>query len=525
MMKIDVSTTVSHSGRLRVYWRQSPNGLRLALILALQIVASIPAREATAAQLRAGAAKVDITNMQAGPVNDRLYVKALVLDDGDTRTAIITVDAVAIGEIGSIGNDYLPRVRSRIERELGIKPANVLVNASHCHGIVCAEVDQRTVQAVKEAAAKLVPVNVGTGTGHEARIMENRRIRLKNGKQADVRHAYSLPPDEEVAGVGPVDPEIGILRLDRGDGRTLAIVYNFACHPIQGVPNGGNTADITGFASRVIEDNLSEGTVALFLQGCGGDINPVFYKDVDHPRSAEPLGNMLGLSTLRALRKIRSKEDHRLKILHQVIALPRADLARRINAMEAEQARLVQSLKGTSLNLTTFLPLLVKYRVSGEFPSYPAHGYLHERAMGRDDLDKLDAENRKNLEQYIGNIHTMEALTRLQTNLALLRKHQARNVAAGKKTIDVELTALRVGDFVLATFPGELTVQIGLDLKKRSPHELTFVAGYTNGYLYYSPTEEQLENVGGAQEDSDCLLAPGWQRLFEDRVLEMLKGL
>ena len=64
--------------------------------------------------------------------------------------------------------------------------------------------------------------------------MENRRLKLKNGKEADVRHAYSLPPDEEVAEVGPIDPEIGILRLDRKDGRTLAVVYNFACHPIMG---------------------------------------------------------------------------------------------------------------------------------------------------------------------------------------------------------------------------------------------------------------------------------------------------
>ena len=171
---------------------------------------------------------------------------------------------------------------------------------------MCADVDQRTVQAVKEAWQNMVPVNVGAGVGHEDRIMENRRLKLKNGKEADVRHAYSLPPDEEVAGVGPVDPEIGVLRLDRKDGRTLAVVYNFACHPIQGVPSGGNTADLTGFASRVIEDNLGDGAIALFLQGCAGDINPVLYKDVAHPRDAEPLGNMLGLSALRAAKNIQT---------------------------------------------------------------------------------------------------------------------------------------------------------------------------------------------------------------------------
>ena len=82
-----------------------------------------------------------------------------------------------------------------------------------------------------------------------------------------------------------------------------------------------------------------------------------------------------------------------------------------------------------------------------------------------------------------------------------------------------------IGDFVLTTFPGELSVEIGLNLKKTSPHELTFVAAYTNGYIYYSPTAEQLRNVGGAQEDSDCLLAPEWQKLYEEKAAEILRKL
>ena len=207
---------------------------------------------------------------------------------------------------------------------------------------------------------------------------------LKSGKEIDIRHAYSLPPDEEVAEVGPVDPEIGVLRLDREDGRTLAVLYNFACHPIQGVPSGRNTADMIGFASTVIEENLSDGTIALFLQGCAGDINPIAYKSVHRPRDAEPLGNLLGLSTLRAVRKIKSKADDRLTVLNEVIALPRSDLAQRIIAMETEQLRLVRSLRGTFLNLQSFLPLAVKYNLSPKFPSDYSYRYLHEEAMGRD---------------------------------------------------------------------------------------------------------------------------------------------
>jgi hypothetical protein len=186
---------------------------------------------------------------------------------------------------------------------------------------------------------------------------------------------------------------------------------------------------------------------------------------------------------------------------------------------------LLKSLKGTSLNFKTFLPLIVKYNVSGEFPSYYSHRYLHDKALGREELQHLDAENRRNLKQYLDNIYIMEELTRVQTNLALLRKHQASLVDSGKRTVDVELAAVRIGDFVLTTFPGELTVRIGLNIKGSSPHPRTFVAGYTNGYIYYAPTAEQLQNVGGAQEDSDCILAPEWQKLYENKVAQMLKKL
>ena len=484
-----------------------------------------PPEPAKAGQLLAGVAKVEITHKTALPINDPLYVKALVIKNDVATAVIVTVDAVAIGEIGPIGNDYLGKVRVKIQKELGIAPECVIVNASHCHGIVCADVDEKTFEAVKIAHANLVPVRVGVGVGRENRVSENRRLKLKSGKEADVRHAYSLPADDEVVGVGPIDPQIGILRLDKRDGKTLAVVYNFACHPIMGVPSGGNTADLVGFASTVIENNLSEGTIALFVQGCGGDINPAGYKDVQVPRNAEPLGTMLGLSVLQAVRKIHCADRGSLAIFNEKLKLPRADNTERIDVLLAEQTRLVKSLQGTSLNLKTFLELSMKYNLSKDFPSYYSHRYLSEKLQGREDLSNLDEANRKNLKAYVDNILTMEKITRVQTNLALLQKHQAASLAAGRKPLEVEMAALRVGDFVLITFPGELTVEIGLNVKKTSPHKTTFVAGYTNGYIYYTPTAKQLENVGGAQEDSDCRLAPEWEKLFYEKVAEMLKKL
>ena len=499
--------------------------MRYLSIAVLFLIGCLATEHSAVAELLAGAAKVDISSPEAGPVEGRLHARSLVLRSGDTSLAIITLDVVSLGEIGYIKNDFLPKLRARIENELKIPPANVLVNASHCHGIPCADVLERTFQAVKNAATGMAAVRIGTGSGQEDRISENRRMKLKSGKEADVRHAYSLPPDEEVVSTGPIDSQIGLLRLDRLDGRTLAVVYNFAVHPIQGMPSGANTADLTGFASEVIEDNLGGGAVALFLQGCGGDINPAMYKEPNLPRSAETLGNLLGLSTLKAVRKIEPKIDARLMVVNERLELPRADLAPRIASLDAEQQRLVQSLQGTSLNLKTFLPLVVKYNLDREFPSYYSHRYLHEAQLGREELAKHDADTRQKIKLYIQNIIAMEQLTRNQTNLALLKKHQADNLAAQKRAIDVEIMGIRIGDFVLVTFPGELTVQIGLNIKQHSPHKPTFVAGYTNGYIYYCPTAEQLANVGNAQEDSDCILAPEWQALFEAKVTEMLNRL
>lgn len=485
-----------------------------------------PSIRLQAAELLAGVARIDITDRTAGPVHDTCFAKALVLKSEGVTAVLITVDAVAIGEIGRIKSDFLTGVRRRLESELGIPPSSVVINASHCHGIVRSDTAELTVRAVKEASKELVPVKVGAGTGHEPRISENRRLKMKDGTEVDMRRAYSMPRDEDVAGVGPIDPQIGVLRIDRVDGKPLAVLYNFACHPIMNPPNKGNSADFPGVASKVIEETLGNGAIALFVQGCGGDINPVRYKEVSRPADAEPLGNMLGLSVLRALRQIDTKARGKLMVTSEVIGLPRgADLEQRIGAIEAEQKRLMRALKPTNIDFKTFVPLLIQQKLSPEFPSHYSQSYLHDRAIGNDDLDKLDAENRAGVEAYLQNIRIMEQLTRLNTNHGLLKQHLRKNQAAAGSVLDVEICGWRVGDFKLVTFPGELTVEIGLNIKKAANDSHAFVAGYTNGYIYYTPTAEQRKNTGYAQEDCDSLVAPEWQRIFEMKALQVLKQL
>jgi len=329
-----------------------------------------------------------------------------------------------------------------------------------------------------------------------------------------------------MAGVGPIDPQIGLLRLDRGDGKPLAVLYNFACHPIMNPPSKGSSADYPGFASKVIEESLGDGAMAFFVQGCAGDINPVRYKEVSRPAEAEPLGTMLGASVLSAVRKIETKSDGELKVSNEVISIPRAtDYEQRIAAIEAEQQKLLKALKPTSINFKTFLPLLIQQKLAPDFPSHYSQSYLHDQMLDRKALAQLDADNRALVNDYVQNIQVMEQLTRLSTNLALLKKHLAQTKAAGKATFDVEVCGLRVGDFKLVTFPGELTVQVGLNIKNAAQDPHAFVAGYSNGYIYYTPTAQQRNNTGYAQEDCDSLVAPEWQKLFETKALSILKGL
>jgi hypothetical protein len=496
------------------------------LIAVCVTIPGIASRVAAADGLRAGVAKIDITNPQAERVHDPCYAKALVLRQGDVTAVLVTVDAVAIGGIGNIKDSFMESVRKELASDPGIAPNSVIVNASHCHGNVRSDSDKLVVQAVREAWKGLTPAKVGVGVASEHRISENRRVTLKDGSQVDMRRAYAFAWDKEIAAVGPIDPQVGLVRIDREDGRPLAVLYNFACHPIMNPPSKGSSADFTGVASALIEKSLGHGAMAFFVQGCGGDINPVRYKEVKAPPDAEPLGNLLGRRVLDAVRDVTTTPAAKLSVMHRVVSIPRAaDYQQRIDAIEAERIRLVNSLKSTNINFKAFLPLLIQQRLDPEFPSAYAQAYLHDRTIDRDDLTRLDAENRAQVEAYLANIQIMEQLTRLNTNLGLLKMHQEKDKTASSRTLDVEMCAWRIGDFKLVTFPGELTVEIGLNIKKAANDPHAFVAGYTNGYIFYTPTVRQRTNTGYAQEDCDCMVAPEWQEIFERTAFEMLRGL
>ena len=490
----------------------------------------------TGATLRAGAAKSNITaDAKDVTINDPLYAKALVLDDGKTQLAIITMDTTAIngrtvsaGMLNDVADDFLQKLRGKIEQELKIPGCNVLVNASHTHPpgkLLCDDAEQinRTVDAVAKAVENMTPVTIGAGAGYEDRFIMNRTLRLTNGDSWTVRHTNPCPPDELVAGVGPIDPEIGLLRIDRLDGRPLAVIYNYACHPSLGGRAGAVTAMFPGVASRVIEENLGDGAIALFLQGAGGDIAEVINKTVVVHRDAEPVGTMLGLSALKAIREIQT-EEVKLNVISETIQLPRrTDIPDRIEALLADQDELLESLRGTGLNFKTFLPLYIKYALNPEHPADYSYRYLQAEKIGDANLLDMDAHNRMCIEKYLQNIHAMEKLARIQSNIATLITHKAINDQSGETTIAAEVQGIKIGDCVLITAPIELLVQVGLNIKEASPYKHTFTTAFSNGYMHYGPPADYYDK--GGYEVTECLLAPQWQQIYEKKALEIINKL
>lgn len=476
-------------------------------------------RMATNRKLLAGVAKRDITtDREDVVVNDPLYAKALVLDDGDKQVVIVALDALAVGGIGDIKEDFLPKLRAGIASELGIPGSHVLVNSSHTHPqgrLLCEDDEQvaRTLDAVKEAWSRRIEVTAGVGVGHENRLSVNRNLTMKDGKHWTIRYAHPCPPDEDVAAVGPIDDTIGIVRFDRADGSTHAVLYNFACHPLMGVPSRAVTANYPGFASALIEETLGGGAMALFLQGAAGDIVEEQFKDHGRARDAEPGGIRLGLSVLKALRGILTK-DADLGVALERISLPRrTDIPDVMAALREEQAALLGSLRSTCLNLKTFVPLYVKYGLNPEYPSDYSYKYLQNEAIGNDELVRIDEENRRNLQKYADNIRVMERLTKIEEDLFALGEHQRLNEAAGFAPMETEVMGIRIGECVLITAPGEALVEIGFNVKRASPYEYTFMSAYTNGFVDYAAPVHHYAK--GGYEVVECHLAPQWQHIYE----------
>jgi len=477
---------------------------------------------------KAGAARNEITTQENGTrVLDPLFARALVLTVEATTLAIVTMDVTAIGGICDVNDTFLPGLRERVERQLGIPGSRLLVNASHTHPpgeILCDEATllERTFDAIRRAQENQVAATVGIGSGFEDGITMNRNLRLADGTHWTIRHAYPSPPDEAVAGIGRIDPEVGVIRIDHTDGTSLAVVYHFACHLLFGDAEGSVTANFPATASRIIEESCG-GAMAFFLQGAAGDVIDVSFKDFLRPREVESHGVRLGLAVLREWRRI-VPGPAVLKVITETVALPRrTDLGDRIARLEKERDEWVDTLRFTSLNFRDFLLLYHRHLAHPDFPGGPSYEYLREAALGNERRKQMDRFNEENLRKYLENIRAMERLARLCDELATLRRHLEINRESGSPTVTTELQAIRLGEATLLAAPLEVLTEVALKLKAAAPRRPLWIAGFSNGYLHYGPPAADYDKRG--YEVTECFLAPEWEALFEAKVHEMLARL
>jgi hypothetical protein len=245
----------------------------------------------SAGDFSASVVKIDITPSspqwlmgyaprQSNGVHDRIYHRIVAMDDGHVLFFLISSDLCLFSP--SVYDD----VADRLHRELGIEQRNVWWSVTHSHatpevgppGIYksllgrsnhewnreyAAEVTNSLIEGVKKAKANLEPARIAIGTGM-AMANINRRAKDEEGNVT-----LGLNPD------GPVDRQIGIIRIERPDGTPIAFIANYAMH---GTVLSGENREISGDApgevSAYVEREL--GAPLLYENGAAGNIAPIY---------------------------------------------------------------------------------------------------------------------------------------------------------------------------------------------------------------------------------------------------------
>lgn len=251
-------------------FRQSVFAAWLGLLAAGLALAAAPARaQMPAGDLQVGAARVDITPAAAElpptsqGVLDPLFARAIVIDNGHSRAALLTVDA------GGLPTALWETLRNRAESELGIPRSNFMLTATHTHSAPFRRAEgfeEQLFRAVRQAAGRLQPARMAFGTGHSW-INVNRNIIDPQTRRWWEGPNYS----------GPSDKTVAVMRFETLQGDPIAVYYNYAVHPVITGNLDMISGDLPGAASAYLEASLGGDTVAVWSTGASGDQNPIFF--------------------------------------------------------------------------------------------------------------------------------------------------------------------------------------------------------------------------------------------------------
>lgn len=291
---------------------------------ALWLWALTVATSVEGAALRAGAAKVDITpptgvamwgysNRKSSSTGtlDPLYARVLVLEAGETRLAIVDLD---LGR--AFGAASLAHLREAAKKTSGISYALVAATHTHSGPVIQDEYPANAVpawetaalekiaKAIEEACGRLVEARLGTGDG-VAYIGHNRLRVNPDGTVTWFERNTTMIP------TAPVDPTVSVLRVDTAEGKPLAVLVNYSCHPVVfGSDNVQYSADFPGVMAKTVEDAFGGGPLCFFLQGAPGDINPyhaVTKLEEDAIKMRDWTGERLGQEAARVAKAIHTE--------------------------------------------------------------------------------------------------------------------------------------------------------------------------------------------------------------------------
>lgn len=443
------------------------------------------AQTAATAGLRAGAAAVKITpprgaplagyyyNRAADGVHDELWAKALVLEEGPSRAALVACDII------SLPRPIVEEARRLIARGSGIPAEAVMIGATHTHtGPVVltagsrynlegemlriaqeytADLPRKIAESVRLAGAGLRDAQAAAGRGREETLAFNRRFHMKDGSVG--WNPGKLNP-AIVRPAGPVDPDVPVVLFETADAAPLAVCVNYAMH--QDTTGGTEySADYAGTLSRLIRDVRGGDLVTLFTIGCAGNVNHFDVGWADPQRSpgeAARIGTILAAEVLR--------------VLNRLEPVP------------------VAPLRARSVVVPLALPCVSAEDVAWSSKVTPT--------FGRPDAAPF---------------------------MDLVRAFKISEVAArAGKPLDAEVQVVVLGsDVAWVGLPGEVFSELGLAIKTASPFRYTVVAELSNDSLGYIPDLKAYDQGNYEVESSRC--GPGSGEKLVEAAVRLLVDL
>jgi hypothetical protein len=267
--------------------------------------------------LKAGVANIDITppigieisgyglyiNRRSTSIGNRLYSKSLVLSDDANSIAIVANDLFGIDK------ETTKVIRETVEKKTGIPKNKILLSCTHTHHgpatlflRACGKINKDYLNILSKdiacgvalAHSKLQYAKIGTGKGNLYNISINREKKS-----------------------GSIDPEIGVVKIDNLQNKSIAYVINFSCHSVVMPVNTIISSDYPGVLADIIE-KVKAGSVGMSLQGACGDINPV----LTNTGKIKQMGATLASETLRVEERIPTTTEVTIESKSKNVKLP-----------------------------------------------------------------------------------------------------------------------------------------------------------------------------------------------------------